>query len=66
MVQCPDCGNQMRERGPNFFRNLRRRKIEDVRDKFVCENCMETWSKDEVATWRDDQTNLREWMEEEA
>jgi uncharacterized protein with PIN domain len=63
-ADCPECGNKLRERGPNFLRNIRRREVEDVHDRFVCPSCETTFSKD--AIFDEDEVNIvmKQLMEE--
>jgi len=63
--ECPNCGRRLRERGPNFLRNLRRREIGDPHDKYVCENCHETFSRDEVFDEERTNITMKQWTNNE-
>lgn len=60
---CPDCGSQLRERRPNFLRNIRRREIENRYHRFVCPACEQTFRKEEVVRRFDKSISIKQWME---
>lgn len=60
--ECPECGNALRERAPNFLRNIRRREIDDVYERFVCPACEQTFSHREVVDHRDENISMTKWM----
>lgn len=47
-ADCPVCDSELRVRAPNFRKNLKQRDIDDIKDRFVCESCEQTFSRDEV------------------
>lgn len=63
-IKCPDCGASLRKRAPNFLENIKRREVDDVRDRFVCEICQKTFSREEVVVKDDKNLQMMEWMED--
>ena len=52
-ARCPSCGNNsVRKRGVNTPGNIRRRKVKDRSDRYVCDNCEWTGDRDEI-DWHD-------------
>ena len=60
---CPECERDLRVRGPNLLKNLRRRQVEDIHDKYVCPNCETTFSREEVVDREDKNISMIEWMD---
>lgn len=61
--ECPECGRKLTKRRPNYLRNVRRREIENVHDRYVCKNCTETFSEDEIAErGKKVNLNMKKWM----
>lgn len=54
--ECPLCGKTLRKRAMNYSGNLKRRTIEDIRDRFVCSSCEETFSVEQAVLVEDDET----------
>jgi len=63
--ECPECGRTLRKRGPNFLRNVRRREIDDVHDKYVCEECGQTFGRDEIIDRERVNITMKQWMKDE-
>ena len=46
--ECPQCSDELRKRAPNLMPNIRRRRIGNPTDRFVCTSCRETFSSHEI------------------
>jgi len=64
-VKCPECGGSLRKRAPNFIENVKRREVGNVRDRFVCEPCEKTFSRDEVVVNEEKSIQMMEWMSDQ-
>lgn len=52
--RCPQCHGELKKRAPNILPNIKRRKVGDSKDRFVCMSCRESFSSFEIE-WDGDQ-----------
>ncbi len=45
---CPVCSSELRKRAMNYPGNLKRRSIDSVYDRYVCSECEETFSFEDI------------------
>ena len=48
MRRCPQCSDELKKRAPNIMANMKRRKVGDPKDRFVCMSCRESFSSHEI------------------
>lgn len=59
MPECPNCqSEQIRERGANLIRNVKRRQRGEKLDRYVCDNC--EWSGTEEMLVIDESTDTED------
>lgn len=61
---CPECGRQLTKRGPNLLRNIRSRSVENVHDRYVCKNCQETYSEEEIPDEGRKSISMKKWLDD--
>lgn len=59
---CPNCEQILRERGLNSLRNIRLRSIGNDYDKYVCENCRDTYSSEDVFDEPRTNIKMKKWI----
>ena len=64
IAECPECGRNLRERGSNFLRNIRRRDVDDVHDKYVCPECELTFAREEIVNEERTNITMKKWMDQ--
>lgn len=47
-ISCPACNNPLYRRALSIVTNVRRRNIDDKRAQFICQQCMRTYTQEEL------------------
>lgn len=47
-IKCPACKNEIYRRSLSVLHNVRRRNVNNLRDRYICEQCQRTYKQDEL------------------